>query len=128
MTRVDLAVLVTADGTRYKLKGWRNGSHEVGEPSRPAKLLKMTETEGWERLTMWNGAKEVAKGHYHPKPDDQVIDEALERLQVVHGHKVEELIYIEGSGTDNLGHPLGYGHKSNRRHESEMQSKVIAST
>lgn len=109
MTQVDLAVLVATDGTRYKLKGWRNGSHRTTPPKRPAQIYMLTPEEGWQHLESWNGAK-GGDGMNSPKSDTRVLEEAFERLDVVYGVDIEEVVLKESSGTNHLGHRLGWGH------------------
>lgn len=111
MTSVTLAIIVATDGTRYKLSGWRNGSHKTTAPKRPARLTMLTDERGWKTLEEWNGAESVGVSH-RPKADHVVFDEALQRLEVNYGVDVEEVILQKSTETNHLDHTMGWGHKS----------------
>lgn len=108
MTQVTLAVLIATDGRRYKLKGWRSGSHELSTPSRPAKLLMLTAEEGWKFLESWDGSDE----DNNPKPDEVVLQEALQRLDIQYGVEIERVVLHLSSSNNSREEPLGWGHKS----------------
>lgn len=127
MTRVTLAILTGSNGKQYKLIGWRNGSHETSTPSRPAKLYVLTDEEGWQHLEAWNGAilSGEALGN-RPKPDEDVLEEALERLELNYGVTVEKVVLQKNPETNHLGEPLGWGYKATDRPDTDTQIKTIS--
>lgn len=108
MTQATLAIVVAEDGTRYEVKNWRNGSHETSSPSRPARILLLSDEKGWCRLEEWNGAVSKSGSLYKPKDDTKILREALSRIKQTYGKNIEEIHYRRGNETNHLGTPLGY--------------------
>jgi hypothetical protein len=113
MSRVTLAIIVAESGERYKLIGWRAGSHETGTPSCPAKLYHRTLESGWKFLESWNGAISDEKSTLTvPKSDEEVLKEALSRLNDHYGETTAKIHLQPSSESNHLDQPLGWGHKA----------------
>lgn len=126
MTRVQLAIIVGEDGRRYKLTGWRNGSHETSPPTRPAKLSMLTDEEGWQFLESWNGANLSGEALGNkPKSDLAVLDRALTVLRTSYGVDVAEIILTTSNQRNHLNEPLGWGYESSTSPNLDIPVTVL---
>ena len=98
MTQRSIAILVGVDGSRYRLKSWRSGSRKTSKPSRPAQLYEKDKESGWNFLDSWSAAIDHGKGFYTPKPDTEVLEEAINRIQLTQGVEIEEVILDTANG------------------------------
>ena len=108
MTQRDIATLVDTTGQRYRLRSWRSGSRKTSEPKRPAQLYEKEPDEaGWSWLDSWNAAQPSDNCFHAPKPDDQVLQEAITRLKAKLGVTVEKVILDKqnGWGHETSGEP-----------------------
>jgi len=97
MTQRSLAVLADNDGNRYRLTSWRPRKTKNTDPNRPAILHERSKDAGWVFLDEWNGIT-WGENKVHPKPDEQVLKEAINRIEVGQGRNIKEVVLDTANG------------------------------
>ncbi|MDS0243081.1 MULTISPECIES: hypothetical protein [unclassified Haloferax] len=99
-------MVLAEDGRRFRVKNWVKGSHSTSEPKRPATIYGMTPDElEWSYLDSWNVARNRGKGYYKEAPDEDVLKDAIRRLRLEYGVKVETIVYHKFSGSKLSEYP-----------------------
>lgn len=105
MGRKTLAIIHGDDGQTYRVRKWASEhSTLAAEYGRPGQVeTQDPETREWHHLTWWSAA-----ARFGNQPDEEVMEEALHRLEVAFGVEPEKIIYdqhkshtqIEPDGVD----------------------------
>lgn len=89
MTRKTLAI-VHGDGRTYRVRKWNDRYATLrAEYGRPGQIqVQDPETHEWNHLTWWSAAAKHGN-----QPDDEVMEEALKRLDMAFSVEPEEIVY-----------------------------------
>lgn len=91
MSRKTLAFVEGDDGRRYRVRKWDDRhSTLVAEYGRPGSVeTQDPDTGEWNHLTWWDASAE----RFGNQPDEEVMNEALHRLNAAFGVRAERIVY-----------------------------------
>jgi hypothetical protein len=90
MGRKTIAIIHGDDGRKYRVRKWNDEySTLCAEYGRPGQIEVLdADSEGWNHLSWWSAADDFGN-----LPDDEVMEEALNRLDVAFDVEPEKIIY-----------------------------------
>jgi hypothetical protein len=94
MSHKTLAIIDGNNGRKYRVRKWNDHDGTLcAEHGRPGRIdVQNPETGEWNHLNWWSAAAEFGN-----QSDDEVMEEALKRLDIAFGVEPERIVYDDCS-------------------------------